>query len=123
MDNSGYRNKRGVETGGGMAVHRLQPSQGQKIHVGDAVLEAGRYESGDRQYQTDNLVGDRTTCIGEPNRQTNEQIAQDALEEQRGHVGADLSDRRIQYRQADAAAIHIEMVVKQDQDDESKGAD
>ena len=110
MDNARYCNKGGVEASRDTTVNGLQPGQGQKIHVCDAVLEAGRDECGGRQYQTDNLIGDRTTCIRKPNPRANEHVAQDALDEQREHVGADLCDRRIQYGQPDAAAVHIEMM-------------
>src|SRR5262249_29776010 len=78
--------------------------------VGDAVLETGRYKGGDRQYQANDLVGDRTACVCNPHPQANEQVAQHPLEEQCHEIGTDLCDCRIQYRQPNAAAVHIEMV-------------
>jgi hypothetical protein len=76
----------------------------------NAVLEAGRYERGDRQYESDNLVGHRPARVCKPNRQADEQITQNALEEQRYDVGLDLSDSRIQYRQPNAATVHVEVM-------------
>ena len=37
-----------VEIGWSVTGLDHQPRQRQEIHIGDAVLEAGRYESGDR---------------------------------------------------------------------------
>ncbi len=97
MDNPQYRNSRGLENIRNVAGPGRRPRERQKIHVGNAVFEAGRYEGGDRQYESDNLVGDRPARVGQPNRQANEQVAQDASEEQRHGVGLDLCDCRIQY--------------------------
>jgi hypothetical protein len=74
------------------------------------VLEAGRYEGGDWQYESDNLVGHRPARVRKPNRQADEQVTQNALEEQRYDVGLDLPDSRIQYRQPNAATVHVEMM-------------
>src|SRR5262249_6083823 len=66
VDDPGYGDHRRVETVGRLAGHGQQPSQGQEIHVGDAVLESGRYERGDRQNQPHDLIRDRATRIGDP---------------------------------------------------------
>src|SRR5262249_53136026 len=72
---------------------------------------------------TYDLVGYRTARIRKPDPQAHEQVAKDTLEEQRHHVGADLSDRSIQYCQPNAAAVHVKVVWEQDQDYESNTAD
>jgi hypothetical protein len=87
------------------------------------VLKAGGDEGGDRQYGRNNLVGNRPAGIRKPYRQANEQVTQNSLEEQRHSVGLDLGDSRIQYRQADTASIHVEMMRKEDQDHKSEGTD
>jgi hypothetical protein len=83
---------------------------GQRSAIGNTVLEAGRYEGGDRQYESDNLVGDRPARIRKPNRQADEQVTQNALEEQRHDIGLDLSGSRIQDRQPNAATVHVKMM-------------
>ena len=41
--------------------------------------------------QSDDLVGDRPARIGKPNRQADEHVAQNALEEQCHDIGLDLA--------------------------------
>ena len=110
----------GVETVWNLAHDGHQPGQWQEIHVGHAVLEAGRDERRDRQYESDDLVGDRPPGIGKPNRQADKHVAQDAFDEECQDVRLNLGDGRVQYRQADAAAVHVEVMGKKDQDDKSK---
>jgi hypothetical protein len=74
MDDPRDRDHRSIETCRDLAGLGQQPSQRQKIHVGDAVFEAGRDERGDRQNQTDDLVSDRATRIGKPDPQANETL-------------------------------------------------
>jgi len=50
VDDPRYRNKRCIEISGHLANFRQQPSQRQKIHIGDAMLEASRDDCRDRQY-------------------------------------------------------------------------
>ena len=115
--------RRRVEIRRDVAGLDQQPRQRQEIHVGDAVLEPGRDEGRDRQYDRNDLVGDRPAGIGKPDRRAHEHVAQNALEEQRHHVGTDFSGCRIQHGQADAAVIHVEMMRKEDQDNEPERAD
>ena len=58
--------------------------------------------------------------ICKPNRQADEHVTQDALDEERHKVRLDLCNSRIQYRQPNAAIVHVEMMGKEDQDDKSK---
>ena len=81
------------------------------------MLEARGNEGGDRQYDGNHLVGDRSACIGKPDRRADQHVAKNALEEQRHEIGADLSDGCVQYRQSDAAIVHVKMMGKENQDD------
>ena len=56
-------------------------SERDEIHIGHAVFETRRDESGDREDDGQDLVGDRPASHREPDREADEDIAQDAAEE------------------------------------------
>ena len=51
---------------------------GHKVHIGNTVFETGRHKSGDRENDGHDFIGGAAGAVGQPDRQANQAIAQDA---------------------------------------------